>query len=47
MSMTFGLHAIQQDASIDEFRVYDHALSSAEASAIAKAGPDALPSSGK
>lgn len=30
--------------SIDEFRVYDHALNATEASAIFKAGADALPS---
>ena len=29
--------------SIDEFRVYDHALSAAEVAAMVKAGPDTLP----
>lgn len=30
-------------ASIDEFRVYDHALTAAEVAAALKSGPDALP----
>lgn len=34
-------------ASVDEFRVYDHAITPEEAAALFKAGPDALPESGK
>jgi hypothetical protein len=46
-----GRSAYDQDAglsgSIDEFRVYDTALSLDEAAAIFKAGADALPAAGK
>jgi hypothetical protein len=34
-------------AAIDEFRVYDNALSPDEIAAVNKAGPDALPAAGK
>ena len=34
-------------ATIDEFRVYDHAIAADEAAAIAKAGADALPPDSK